>query len=99
MAINPYHIVEEINGKRCSVVEKKISAERAAFLKSILESSKQEVEISADENGECTIGVTNIIFNTYYALYSRMLRTPEGKVVTPAIWFQKQQTGQFYWNY
>lgn len=99
MAINPHYTVEELDGKRCSVVEKKVSAERAGFIKSILENSGQEVVTVTDETGTVTIGVTNILFNPTYALYSRSLRTPEGKVVTPAYWYQKESTGDYYWEY
>jgi hypothetical protein len=99
MAINPHHTIEEINGKRCSVVEKKISAERAGYLKRILESSDIEVITGTDETGNVTIGVTNILFSPMYALYSRSLRTPDGKVVTPACWYQKLPTGGYYWEY
>jgi hypothetical protein len=99
MAINPYHIVEEINGIRCSIIEKKVSAERAAFVKSILESSGQEVLTRTEEDASVTIGVTNIVFNAVHALYARTLKTADKKVVTPAQWYQKQQTDQFYWNY
>jgi len=99
MAINPYHSIEEINGKRCSIVEKKVSAERAAFIRSILESSGQEVVSNTEEDGSVTVGVTNILFNPVHALYARSLRTSDKKVVTPAYWFQKQQEGQYYWDY
>jgi len=99
MAINPHHSIEELNGKRCSVVEKKVSAERAAFIKSILESSGQEVEIKTEEDGSITVGVTNILFNPVHALYARTLRTSNNKLVTPVYWHQKQQDGLYYWDY
>ncbi|HTQ28812.1 MAG TPA: hypothetical protein VMI35_11810 [Puia sp.] len=37
MAINQNHTAEELNGIKCAVVEKNASAERAAFLKQLLE--------------------------------------------------------------
>ena len=37
-----------------------------------------------------TIGVTNVMFNVTNALYGRFLKTPEGHVVTPAYWQQKE---------
>lgn len=98
MAINTYHIIEEINGVRCSVVEKGISSQRLNFLKNILESSGYKVEIS-DKDGVYTIGVTDVVFNPVYGLYSRSLKSMDGKIVTPAIWNQKAQTGDYYWNY
>ena len=99
MAINQHHIIEEINSKRCSVIEKKVSAERAAFIKSILESSGQEVVTNTEEDGSVTVGVTNILFNPIHALYARTLRTSDNKLVTPAYWHQKQQDGLYYWDY
>ena|SRR5208283_2608426 len=98
MAINPYHTVEEINGVRCSIIEKGISPERSAFLTNILESSGLSVEVSTND-GSCTIGVTDVTFNAVYALYNRSLKSMDGKLVTPAIWNQKAQTGEFYWGY
>ena len=45
MAITGKHIVEEIDGIRCTVVEKNISLDRVNFLKKILEINKLEVKI------------------------------------------------------
>lgn len=98
MAINPHYTIEELDGKRCSVVEKKVSDSRARFIKNILEKNGFEVITVTDETGT-TVGVTNILFNPTYALYSRSLKTPEGKVVTPAYWYQKESTGDYYWEY
>ena len=99
MAINPYHTIEEINGVRCSVVEKKVSEERAMFLKQILEHNKMNVFLSKSEDGSFTIGVDNVLFNPVHSIYNKSLRTPEGKILTPAYWYQKQQTDVYYWNY
>ena len=99
MAINPHHTVEEINGIRCSVIEKRITTERAAYLKAILEFNKMEVVIQSDGDGVFTLGVTNVIFNPIHALYGRVLKNIDGKLVTPAIWYQKEQTGPFYFDY
>jgi hypothetical protein len=99
MAINTHHSIEEINGVRCSVVEKKISAERAGYIKNILETSGYKTE-TAESEGTYTVGVTDIVFNIQHALYSRSLRKANRKqVVTPAEWFQKQQKGDYYWEY
>ena len=77
MAINPYHVIEEINGIRCSVVEKNVSSERISFLRNILESSGLKVEINPTETGY-TIGVDDVTFNPIYALYSRVLKSMDG---------------------
>jgi len=36
------------------------------------------------------VGVTNMLFNTTNAIYGRLLRTPDGHVVTAAYWQQKE---------
>jgi hypothetical protein len=40
MAINQNHLFEELNGVKCAIVEKNASAERADFLKRLLEYNK-----------------------------------------------------------
>lgn len=37
-----------------------------------------------------TIGVTNVVFNATNAIFGRLLKTKEGKVVTLAYWQQKE---------
>jgi hypothetical protein len=37
-----------------------------------------------------TVGVTDVTFNSINALYGRLLRTTDGRVVTPAYWEQKE---------
>jgi len=46
MAINQNHISEELNGVRCAIVEKNLSAERADFLKTLLLYNKYSVEVT-----------------------------------------------------
>ena len=46
MAINQNHISEELNGIKCAIVEKNVSAERAAFLQQLLSFNKYTVEIA-----------------------------------------------------
>lgn len=46
MAINQNHQSEEINGVKCAIVEKNVSAVRASFLKVLLEFNKYTVEIA-----------------------------------------------------
>ncbi|GET31423.1 hypothetical protein PbJCM13498_02860 [Prolixibacter bellariivorans] len=86
MAINTHHQVGEINNKRCSIVEKSITAERVGFLKSLLTFNGYEVEVAEKPDGTFDLGVTDILFNTEMALYGRYLRTKERKVVTPEMW-------------
>lgn len=37
-----------------------------------------------------TVGVTDYTFNTINAIFGRLLKTPDGHVVTPAYWQQKE---------
>ena len=38
-----------------------------------------------------TVGVTNLLFNAINAVFGRLLKTNEGKVVTQAYWLQKEE--------
>lgn len=88
------HIVDEIQGIRCTIVETGVSKERMEFLKELLEFNKLEVitdvEPGKGENPASTyrIGVTDLIFNPVIAVYARILRSKEGFRVTPAFWNQ-----------
>jgi hypothetical protein len=46
MPINQNHLSEELNGVKCSIVEKNVSSERASFLREILLFNKYIVEIA-----------------------------------------------------
>ena len=84
------HVVEEIEGIRCSIAEKDCSNERAAFLKQLLELNGYEVKIKKDEKtGSLVVGVTDVVFNPVLSVYGRCLKSPSGKRVTPAYWLQK----------
>ena len=111
MAINSNHVVEDLNEVKCAVVEKNISADRASFLKGILEMNGYTVQIVASappkskaatpvveasetevvtipEPTSFTIGVTDLMFNSVNAVFGRLLKTKEGRVVTLAYWNQ-----------
>lgn len=101
---NAKHIIGEIEGTRCTIVETGITAERLSFLKDLLENNKLDVRVKEEppqqpgDQSAYTIGVTDLVFNPVFAIYERQLKTKEGFFVTPAIW--KQQTTQFdpkYW--
>jgi hypothetical protein len=104
MAINnAKHIVAEIDGVRCTIVETGATVDRAAFLRDLLEFNNLEVKELA-EPGEAgaeakyTIGVTDLIFNPVFMIYERRLRTREGSVVTPGYWKQEcVDCDQRYW--
>jgi hypothetical protein len=96
MAINnAKHIVSEIEGVRCTVVESGVSMERAAFLRDLLEFNNLEVKEMQNpsevpgEEPKYTIGVTNLLFNPVFAIYERQLNTREGTPVTPGYWKQE----------
>ena len=94
------HIVEEIDGTRCTIVEKCIDENRMKFLKDLLEFNKYEVKVATDKDNLSTIGVTDIIFNPIIAVYEKTLHTPDGKVVTPAFWNQySANPPRLYWKF
>ena len=91
MALNKgKHIVEEIDGVRCSLVEKGVSPERTEFLKKILEKNNYTVKVAAEgESGNFKIGVTDLLFNPVVDIYKRRIISLSGKKITPAYWLQQ----------
>lgn len=98
------HTVEDINGIRCTVIEKGIAAERVAFLKDLLEFNKLEVvfeEIPSEEGtpSNYSLGVTDTVFNPTIAVYEMSLKTRDGKHVSPDYWNQKTtEIVDEYWS-
>ncbi len=100
------HIVEEINGNRCTIVEKGMDEKRVEFLKDLLTFNGFEVRVQ-EEKGETedapvtyTLGVTDIIFNPVIAVYQMRLKTKEGKKVSPAYWNQyTDKIDNRYWRF
>jgi|SRR5882757_10009316 len=86
MAINQNHLFEELDGVKCAIVEKNASPERVAFLQSLLVFNGYTVVVVGG-----TIGVTDVTFNPTNAIFGRLLRTPDGHVVTLAYWQQKEK--------
>ena len=92
---NAKHIVGEIDGVRCTIVETGATIDRAAFLNQLLEYNNYEVKelmVPSETTGEdptYTIGVTDLVFNPVFAIYECLLRTPEGGYVTPGYWLQE----------
>lgn len=100
MAINPHHIIEDVKGVRCSIVEKGISVERAAFITAILERSGFSVLQETKEDGKVILGVTDLTLNAVHALYSRRFKNADGSVVSPVQWQQKSTISpEYYWKY
>jgi hypothetical protein len=96
MAINnAKHIIAEIDGIRCTIVETGATIERAAFLTDLLSFNNMEVkkmqEVSEvpGEEIKYTIGVTDLAFNHVFAIYERQIKTREGTFITPGYWKQE----------
>lgn len=102
MPLQAKHIVEEINGTRCTIVEKGASAARCSFLSNLLTFNGFEVltDVQTDKDGNevCTVGVTDLVFHPTIAVYEMKLKTPDGKRVSPAYWDQlEDEVIQQYW--
>jgi hypothetical protein len=96
MAINnAKHIVSEIEGVRCTIIESGITLDRVAFLRDLLEFNNfevKEISLPPDNEGEeprYVIGVTDLVFNPVFAIYECQLKTREGEHVTPGYWKQE----------
>lgn len=94
MALKGKHTVAEIEGTRCTIVETGITAERAAFLKGILEFNGYTAKIEKEKTKDGTpletsvIGVTDLLFNPAIVVYQHKLFLKEGSEVSPAYWNQ-----------
>ncbi len=90
------HIVNEVEGVRCSIVESGASESRVKFIKELLQLNGYEVKVEADKKKAETdpttyiIGVTDILFNPTIVVYQKRLKTKEGHVVTPNYWNEKK---------
>lgn len=95
MVLKAKHIVEDINGQRCTVVEKGIDQKRVDFLNELLQHNQFEVvveEVAKTEENPAqlyNIGVTDLVFNPVIAVYEMSLKTPKGEPVTAPYWNQE----------
>ena len=131
MAINKNHEFEDLDGVKCSIVEKNATKSRVQFLQNLLEyngykvivvpspppkvaTATKPVASAPAENVQVspissqgalpempsllaetfTVGVTDVMFNPTNAVFGRLLRTPDGHVVTLAYWEQKESVAQ-----
>jgi len=109
MAINKNHEFEELAGVKCAIVERNVDEGRMAFLRSLLEANGYTVMVitlppppAPTTEGEAlppaperyTVGVTDLSFNPVNAVFGRLLRTRDGKVVTLQYWQQKENVSQ-----
>ena len=104
MVLKAKHIVEEINGQRCTVVEKGVDKKRITFLKELLTLNKFEVMVEEVAKTEETveqlynIGVTDLVFNPVIAIYELALKNNRGEAVTAAYWNQEAtESIREYW--
>jgi len=95
------HLVKEINGKRCTLVEQDVNAQRAKFLKELLAFNGQVVHLETGSQPDTyNIGVEDLLFNPVIAVYERKLKNQAGQVVLPAYWNQLPiQEGLNYYEY
>jgi hypothetical protein len=100
------HVVKEVAGVRCTIIEAKTTQERVDFLKALLEHNGLEVKVDEDKRKKeedpitYTIGVADVIFNPVIAVYQRRLKTFDGRRVTPAYWNQQtEDTHPNYWRF
>ena len=100
MAINKNHEFEELNGMKCSIVERNVSEKRMVFLRDLLSFNHHTVVVvplpgAAPTEGEdpqpdqYTVGVTDLTFNPTNAIFGRQLKTRTGNIVTLAYWQQQ----------
>lgn len=99
------HLTKDVDGVRCSIVESGVSEERAHFLKKLLEINGYDVKLEKAESTEegvpatYTVGVTSMLFNPVIAVYQRLLKTEDGRKVTPDYWDEKtDETEPNYWD-
>jgi hypothetical protein len=104
MVLKAKHIVEEINGQRCTVVEKGIEKIRMDFLNDLLLFNKFEVvveEVAKTEESTVqfyNIGVTDLVFNPVIAVYEMSMKNQKGQPVTAPYWNQETTNSiKEYW--
>ena len=104
MVLKAKHIVEEIGGQRCTVVEKGVDKKRFDFLKALLQHNQFEVvveEVAQTEDSTVqlyNIGVTDLVFNPVIAVYEMSMKTASGEPVTAAFWNQESSDSvKEYW--
>jgi hypothetical protein len=126
MPINKNHEFEDLDGVKCSIVEKNALAPRVEFLRNLLALNGYQVVVVPSPPAKVapalkpvaavvgaviaavetvlpstqpetlplpetfTVGVTDVMFNPTNAVFGRLLRTADGKVVTLAYWEQKE---------
>jgi len=98
------HIVQEIDGVNCTVVESGVTADRLKFLKELLEFNKFEVKVAEviveGQEPTFTLGVTDLVFNPVIAVFEQSLKRKNGEKVSPSYWNQTTEIDQLpYFDY
>jgi hypothetical protein len=95
MALNKgKHVVAEIEGVRCTVVEAGLNENRCLFLKQLLLLNGYEVKMEKEKSKEGTLletsvlGVTDLEFNPMIKVYEQKILRTDGHPVTPGYWNQ-----------
>jgi len=88
------HIVAEIEGVRCTVVETGLSENRATFLKELLLHNGYTIKTEKEKAKDGSVletyilGVTDLLFNPVIYVYQHRIFRKDGKEATPAYWNQ-----------
>jgi len=88
------HTEKDINEVRCKVLEKGVLKERVDFLKELLEFNgftvqfEEEKKKTEEDPQTYIFGVTDITFNPVLAVYKFLLKTKDGRNVSPAFYNQ-----------
>ncbi|MDH3698978.1 MAG: hypothetical protein OER83_06480 [Flavobacteriaceae bacterium] len=105
MSLGGKHLFGDIEGQRVTFAEKKVTEDRADFLKKLLEHNGFEVLIQEDRRASeeepqlYTVAVTDMVFNPVIWVYQRKLLTFDGRKVTPDYWNQRTtETAPQYWR-
>ncbi|MCX6304144.1 MAG: hypothetical protein NT040_04175 [Bacteroidetes bacterium] len=99
------HIIAEIEGMRCTVIETGAARDRAEFLKTLLAFNGYEVKMEKEKAKDGTeletfvIGLTDLLFNPMISLYERKLLRKDGLTVSPGYWNQIPEEDTLpYWK-
>lgn len=105
MSLGGKHMFGSIEDTRVTFIEKGVVKDRSDFLKKLLEHNGLEVIIQKDNKKEeddpqlYTVAVTDMSFNPTIWVYQRILKTFDGRKVTPGYWNQEtKDTAPQYWR-
>jgi hypothetical protein len=79
---------------RYTVVVSAEQAKKAPAPASETEATETPAETSLPVSSTYKIGVTDVTFNAINAIFGRLLKTRDGRVVTMAYWYQKEKVSR-----